>query len=223
MSVHLQRELDKLRKQILALGALVEDNLQRSLQALSTGDTALAQRVYDGDEEIDHQEVVIEEECLKILALHQPVAIDLRFVVALLKINNDLERVGDQAVNIANKVEVAARAAHVSVLRVFEGVMVEKVFWMLRESLNALVNMDPALARRVRAADDEVDALKAEARETFLRAIQQSPDEARLLLAMFGAARNLERAADLASNIAEDVIYMVEGTIVRHAKTQDKE
>lgn len=223
MSVHLQRELDKLRKQILALGALVEDNLQRALQALATGDNDLARRVYDRDEEIDHQEVAIEEECLKILALHQPVAVDLRFVVALLKINNDLERVGDQAVNIANKVEVAARAAQVSVLRVFEGAMVEKVFWMLRESLNALVNMDVGLARRVRAADDEVDQLKSEARETFLQAIQKSPDQARLLLAMFGAARNLERAADLASNIAEDVIYMVEGTIVRHDRAGDKE
>ncbi len=223
MSVHLQRELDKLRKQILALGALVEDNLQRALQALATGDNDLARRVYDRDEEIDQQEVAIEEECLKILALHQPVAVDLRFVVALLKINNDLERAGDQAVNIANKVEVAARAAQVSVLRVFEGEMVEKVFWMLRESLNALVNMDVGLARRVRAADDEVDRLKSEARETFLQAIQKSPDQARLLLAMFGAARNLERAADLASNIAEDVIYMVEGTIVRHDRANDKE
>lgn len=223
MSVHLQRELDKLRKQILALGALVEDNLQRALQALATGDNDLARRVYDRDEEIDQQEVAIEEECLKILALHQPVAVDLRFVVALLKINNDLERAGDQAVNIANKVEVAARATQVSVLRVFEGEMVEKVFWMLRESLNALVNMDVGLARRVRAADDEVDRLKSEARETFLQAIQKSPDQARLLLAMFGAARNLERAADLASNIAEDVIYMVEGTIVRHDRANDKE
>ena len=223
MSVHLQRELDKLKKQILALGALVEDNLQRALQALSTGDNNLAQHVYERDEEIDQQEVAIEEECLKILALHQPVAVDLRFVVALLKINNDLERVGDQAVNIANKVEVAARFTHASVLRVFEGAMVEKVFWMLRESLNALVNMDSALARRVRLADDEVDKLKAEARETVLAAIQQSPDQARLLLAMFGAARNLERAADLASNIAEDVIYMVEGNIVRHDGKHDKE
>jgi phosphate transport system protein len=94
---------------------------------------------------------------------------------------------------------------------------------MLRESLNALVNMDSDLARRVRLADDEVDKLKGEARETFLDAIQKSPDQARLLLAMFGAARNLERAADLASNIAEDVIYMVEGTIVRHDRSNDKE
>jgi len=223
MSVHLHREIDKLKKQILALGALVEDNMQRSLKALATGDTDLARRVLDIDEEIDRQEVLIEEDCLKILALYQPVAVDLRFVVALLKINNDLERVGDQAVNIANKVEVAARSGPLPVLRVFEGAMAEKTFWMLRESLNALVNMDSALARTVRASDDQVDALKAEAREAFLKAIQQSPDKARVLLAMLGAARNLERAADLASNIAEDVIYMVEGVIVRHEKNREKE
>ena len=223
MSVHLHRELDKLRKQILALGALVEDNLQLALRALAGGDTALADKVLERDEEIDRQEVVTEEECLKILALYQPVAVDLRFVVALLKINNDLERVGDQAVNIANKVPVMSGAGASSVLHVFEGVMVDKTLWMLRESLNALVNMDVELARRVRATDDEVDALKSEARETFLRAIQEAPDQARTLLAMFGAARNLERAADLASNIAEDVIYMVEGKIVRHSRGEDGE
>ena len=223
MSVHLHRELDKLRKQILALGALVEDNLQLALQALACGDTALADRVLERDEEIDHQEVVIEEECLKILALYQPVAVDLRFVVALLKINNDLERVGDQAVNIANKVPATSGASTSSVLHVFEGVMVDKTLWMLRESLSSLVNMDVKLARKVRATDDEVDALKSAARETFLRAIQEAPGQARTLLAMLGAARNLERAADLASNIAEDVIYMVEGKIVRHSRGEDSE
>ncbi len=223
MSVHMHRELDKLRKQILALGALVEDNLQLALRALASGDTALADQVLERDEEIDRQEVVIEEECLKILALYQPVAVDLRFVVALLKINNDLERVGDQAVNIANKVPVMSGAGASSVMHVFEGVMVDKTLWMLRESLNALVNMDVELARKVRATDDEVDALKSEARETFLRAILAAPDQARTLLAMFGAARNLERAADLASNIAEDVIYMVEGKIVRHSRGEDGE
>ncbi|HSW46525.1 MAG TPA: phosphate signaling complex protein PhoU [Phycisphaerae bacterium] len=220
MSVHMHREIDKLKKHILALGALVEENVQLSLKALSTGDKSLADRVLDRDEEIDRKEVAIEEECLKILALYQPVAVDLRFVVALLKINNDLERVGDQAVNIANKVEITARAGNASLLHVFESVMVDKALWMLRESLNALVNMDTGLARKVRATDDEVDNLKGEAREAFLREITKKPDHARTLLALFGAARNIERMADLACNIAEDVIYMVEGNIVRHGGNQ---
>ena len=158
MAQHLHREITNLKKKILSLSALVEEAVKTAVRSIAQSDVALATYVIDHDFEIDQMEVEVEEECLKILALHQPVAIDMRFIVAVLKINNDLERIGDLAVNVAEQGEYLAAHEKVSIAFDFAG-MSEKVQSMLRKSLDALVNMDPELAHTVCASDDEVDAI----------------------------------------------------------------
>jgi phosphate transport system protein len=217
MSVHLQREIDGVKKSILALCAIVEDQVQASVEALLDRNVELAKSVEQRDDDIDRREVEIEEECLKILALHQPVAIDLRFIVAAMKINNDLERIGDLAVNIARKAE--SFAAEPSMPIPFDiGGMWEKTHAMLRDSLDALVNMDGALAADVCRRDDEVDRIKREIRVGAEEQIRREPQNVRPLMRLLAVSRNLERIADCATNIAEDVIYMSEGRIIRHNK-----
>ena len=215
MSVHLQRAIDQLKKDLLSLCALVEEQTQIAVRALLSRDDELAHEAVCRDLEIDQREVEVEEECLKILALYQPVAADLRFIVAALKINNDLERIGDLAVNIAHKAITFACGQPMEIPFDLAG-MWEKTQAMLRDSLDCLVNLDPALANAVCARDNEVDALKRAIRLKAEEMIRQNPERAPILLTLVAASRNLERIADHASNIAEDVIYMVEGRIVRH-------
>jgi phosphate transport system protein len=215
MSILLLRELESLRKYILSLGALVEDNLDQAVRALQHRDSDVARTVEEKDEKVDRLEIDVEEECLKILALHQPVATDLRFIVAVMKMNRDLERIGDQAVNIAHKALRLAGEAPPPVSVDFES-MAASARRMVRESLDAMVNLDCEQARRVRSADDVVDEAKQAVHDTVLEALRREPVHAEAMLAMLGAARNLERVADLATNIAADVIYMIEGDIVRH-------
>jgi phosphate transport system protein len=215
MSVHLQREIDRVKKSILALCAIVEDQVQASVKALLDRDVALAKSVEGRDDDIDRREVEIEEECLKILALHQPVAIDLRFIVAAMKINNDLERIGDLAVNIARKAQSFAAEPSMPIPFDIAG-MWEKTHAMLRDSLDALVNMDGQLAADVCRRDDEVDRIKRDIRVGAEEQIRREPQNVRPLMRLLAVSRNLERIADCATNIAEDVIYMIEGSIVRH-------
>jgi len=215
MAVHLQKELDKVKKRILSLGALVEERVHLAAKAIETKDRELCDEIIRQDHDIDEMEVEIEEECLKILALHQPVAIDLRFIVSVIKINNDLERIGDQAVNIAQ------RMAFIATRRPFElsfdyVKMAEKAQDMLRKSLDALVNFDLDLAFKVLTLDDEVDRIKNEAYDHIKDEIQRNPDRVGYLINMLLVSRHLERLADHATNIAEEVIYLVEGDIVRH-------
>jgi phosphate transport system protein len=176
----------------------------------------VAESVAGRDAEIDQAEVEIEEECLKILALYQPVAIDLRLVVAALKINNDLERIGDLAVNIARKAVAFAHEPPVEIPFDIAG-MWEKTQAMLRDSIDALVTLDSALAHQVCARDDEIDQLKHEFRIRAEELLRQYPQRVSGLLRLLAVTRNLERIADCATNIAEDVIYMCDGRIVRHA------
>ena len=219
MSVHLQKEIEKLKKMTVSLGADVEDNLHKAVQSLETRDMVLGEKIIAADRAIDLREVDLEEECLKILALHQPVAIDLRFVIAVLKINNDLERIGDLAVNISEKAVFLASQPPTDIPFDFSG-MAEKAKAMLRNSLGSLVNMDTVLAHAVCAADDEVDAINREMYDLVQDGIREDMDKMERLIHYLGAARHLERVADLATNIAEDVIYMVDGEIIRH-KTED--
>ena len=215
MSVHLQRAIDQLKKDLLALCALVEEQTQIAVQALLTRDEERAHEAICRDLEIDQREVEVEEECLKILALYQPVAADLRFIVAALKINNDLERIGDLAVNIAHKAITFAGGQPMEIPFDLAG-MWDKTQAMLRDSLDCLVNLDSALANAVCVRDSEVDALKRAIRLKAEEMIRRNPERAPTLLTLVAVSRNLERVADHASNIAEDVIYMVEGRIVRH-------
>ena len=216
MSVHLQREIDKLKKSLLSLCALVEDQVQSAVQAVLNRDEAMAREIVDRDLKIDHLEVEVEEECLKTLALHQPVATDLRLIISALKINNDLERIGDMAVNIARK--AVGLAAEPPVELTFDLTeMWSKTHAMLRDSLDSLVNMDSALAYNVCVRDDEIDAMKHAFRVEMEDRIRHNPENVKQYLRLMAISRNLERIADLATNIAEDVVYLVEGRIVRHA------
>lgn len=215
MAIHLQREIERLKKQILTLSAVVEDNVQKAVKAISDRDERLAHRVIDRDFDIDQMEVEVEEECLKILALHQPVAIDLRFIIAVLKINNDLERIGDLSANIAERAASISKQERVESPYDFP-VMSQKVQAMLHMALDSLVNLDSKLAHQVLAADDEVDAINRSMYERVQRHIHQSPDKMDTLIQMLAVSRNLERIADHTTNIAEDVIYMVDGEIIRH-------
>ena len=161
MPIRLQKELDKLKKRILSLGAMVEEHVDMAIKAVETKDRKLAISTIEADKKVDENEVEMEEECLKVLALHQPVAVDLRFITAILKINNDLERIGDEAVNIAERAEYLASRPPLTVPFVYK-VMSEKTRAMLKRSLDALVNLDLDLAYRVRLQDDEVDDINRE-------------------------------------------------------------
>ncbi|TVS20734.1 MAG: phosphate transport system regulatory protein PhoU [Planctomycetaceae bacterium] len=217
MSVHLHRAVDKLKQDLLSLCALVEDQAQRAVRALLDRDLHAAKEVQRRDAEIDQREVEVEEDCLRVLALYQPVAGDLRFIVAALKINNDLERIGDLAVNIARKAATFASLTPMEIPFDLAG-MWRKTQAMLRDSLDSLVNLDTALAENVCLRDDEVDRCKRNIRLKCTEMIRQDPDLTAALLTLMAASRNLERIADQATNIAEEVIYMVEGKIVRHSE-----
>ncbi len=219
MSVHATRAIDHLKKVLLQLGTRVEETLRRAVESLERRDYDLAMQVIDTDRVIDEMEVDVEEECLKLLALFQPVAADLRFIVAVLKINNDLERVGDLAVNIAERSAYLAKQKPVTIPFDFKA-MTEKAQWMLKGALDALVNSDPERAWAVIAGDDAVDAMNREMYTLVQDGIRKNPDQMNSLLHMLSISRHLERVADQATNIAEDVIYMVEGEIVRHRVEQ---
>ena len=222
MTVHLQRELETLKKRILHLGAMVEERVRMAISAIHTKDADLAERIIRDDREIDALEVEIEEDCLKLLALHQPVAVDLRFIVAVIKINNDLERIGDEAVNIAERVANIARRAPFA-LPFDYGLMAEKTEAMLKSSLDALVNMDSRMARGVCLADDEVDTLKGEIYDAVKGLIVDHPTRVGYLINSLLVSRHLERIADHATNIAEEVIYLTTGEISRHCRDQQEQ
>jgi len=215
MTRHIERQIEHLKERILRVGTLVEEAISRSISAVINRDVSLAQRVMASDEAIDRMEVEVEEECLKILALYQPVAADLRFVVAVLKINNDLERMGDLAKNIAKRVAQLEDAGPLDLppeIRTMAALAEE----MVRECLAAVVDGDPVLARRVREQDDAVDAQRQRVRKRLLDGIKAGPDRVEALLRLNSITKHIERIADMATNVAEDVIYMVEGEIVRH-------
>jgi phosphate transport system protein len=215
MTKHFRKELETIKKRILTLGSMVEDLVHDSVQAVERVDAELADEIIKKDSEIDETEVDIEEECLKVLALHQPVAVDLRFIIAVIKINNELERIGDQAVNIAQRVQVIAKRPKPPFWFDYSE-MGEKAQKMLRMSLDALVNMDVDLAYRVITMDDEVDQIKSEAYDKIKQAIQDLPERVGYYINLLLISRHLERLADHATNVAEEVIYLVEGEIFRH-------
>jgi phosphate transport system protein len=215
MSIHLQREIEKLKNRLLSLCAVVEDQVQTAVEALLRRDEDMASEVERRDTDVDQREVEVEEECLKMLALYQPVATDLRLIVAVLKINNDLEQIGDLAVNIARKAAAVAVEPPIEIPLDIAG-MWKKVQAMLRDSLDAMVEMNPELAEAVHARDDEVDRMKRDMRAKIEEVARQRPEMMGRLLRFLAVSRNLERIADYSVNIAEDVLYMVNGKIVRH-------
>lgn len=219
MPVHLQRDLDRLKRDILELGGLVEEAVAGALTAFIERRRDLALQVMEGDRRIDLEEVVVEEECLKILALHHPVAHDLRFIVAVMKVNNDLERMADLAVNLAERAAVVAVEDPLPLQLDFPA-MGRRVRAMLRESLDALVKVDLGLARKVLASDDEVDDMNRAMFNAVQQYMQEDPEAISRAVHYISASRHLERIADLSTNVAEDVIFLVSGEVVRH-RTED--
>jgi phosphate transport system protein len=215
MTKHLTRDLEGLERRLLLLAGEVEEAVRRSIRALLDRRIELAERVIDGDDEIDRHEVELEEECLKILALHHPVASDLRFIVACLKIETDLERIADLAANIAERsVSLAARSALPVPPRIRE--MVEGCAHMLRASIDAFVRGDAELARRICDEDALVDRANRLIIQELLDAMHREPACIDQGVELISVSKSLERIADHATNIAEDVVYLVEGDIVRH-------
>ena len=219
MSVHFFRELENLKKRILSLDAMVEERVRMAIKAIDTRDGNLAAKIIAADREIDETEVEVEEECLKILALYQPVAGDLRLITAVIKITNDLERIGDEAVNIAERVSNIARRVPVTVSFDYM-LMAEKAEFMLKSSLDALVKLDADLAYKVCLLDDEVDVMNRAVYDKVKDAIPDQPEGAGYLINFLLVARHLERIADHATNIAEEVIYMIKGVISRHPEVR---
>lgn len=219
MSKHLERDLGALEHDILAVSALVEEMIGKACRAIREGRSDLAREVIESDPAVDKREVHIEESCLKILALHQPVAIDLRRAASILKINNDIERIADLAVNIAQRAEFLDLGAHFAAPKALHQ-MAEVATGMVRDALDSFVNLSPKAARRVCLMDDRVDAFNVEVTNKVYKVMRSDPQWIEPSMAYFATARDIERIADHATNIAEDVIYLVEGEIARHGRKQ---
>jgi phosphate transport system protein len=221
MPKHLQRDLDSLQRDLLTEASLVEEAVHKAVNALQRRDVELARQVIAGDSRIDQEENRVEEAALKILALHQPVAIDLRRITAALKINTDLERMADLAEAIAERVLELASFFPIPIPDKLQA-MTDLTTAMVRESIDSFVNLDTRQALRVCRMDDEVDHYNRDIIEGLVRLMQTSSDKVESGLSLFSATRHLERIADHATNIAEDVVYLVEGEIVRHRPLQDE-
>jgi phosphate transport system protein len=218
MPVHLMRETDKLKKMILSLAAQVEENLRNAVRAVIDRDQSLAYRAIETDRTIDVAEVEVEEECLKILALHQPVAHDLRYIIAMIKINRDLERIGDLAVSIAERaIQMISKPRPHTTFDLAR--MCELCQLMVKNSLDSMINRDVNAARKVwLSGDDEIDTMMAGSFDKVEAEIREHPENTESLMNILSVSRSLERISDHATNIAKDTIYMVEGEIVRHRK-----
>ena len=215
MQRHFHDELDTLKQTLLAMGGLVEDQIRRVMRALLERDDALAHDVIERDRQVNQYDVEVDEKCVELLALHQPAASDLRFITTAMKIVTDLERIGDQAVNIAQRAielhQEPQLKPYVDLPR-----MAEMAQRMVKESLDAFVARDTALARAVCAEDEAVDALKEQIFRELLTFMMEDPRTVSRAIRVILISRFMERVADHATNIAEMVIYMVEGKMVRH-------
>jgi phosphate transport system protein len=215
MPRHFHEELEALKQTLLAMGGLVEDQIRRAMRALLERDDALAQEVIDRDRQVNTYDVEVDEQCVELLALHQPAAGDLRFITTAMKIVTDLERIGDQAVNIAQRVLELNREPqlkpYIDLPR-----MADRAQRMVKESLDAFVAGDTALARQVCGEDAEVDALKEQIFRELLTFMMEDPRTVSRAIRVILISRFMERVADHATNIAEMVIYLVEGKMVRH-------
>jgi phosphate transport system protein len=208
-------ELEKLNKKLLKMSAMVEERVRGAAQVIETKDRDAIQSIILSDYEVDEQEIEIEEDCLKILALHQPVAKDLRFLITVIKINKEMEKIGDIAVSIARRVQNISKFKHAGAVSYDFSLMSEKAILMLKKSIDALVGGDAKLARSLFVDDDEVDAMKDRCYEDIKERIKNDPAHPGYHINTFLLGRHLERIADRAVNIAEEVIYLVEGTITR--------
>jgi phosphate transport system protein len=220
-----ENELDSLKQEILKMGAKAETMIQKSIQALVQRDRSYTQDIPALESEVNNLQLDIDDRCSKLLALRQPMAHDLRFIIAAMKIDSDLERIADQAVNITEHTEILLQYPEVKPLIDIPR-MAEIASWMLRDALDAFVEHDAAKARKIVLRDDEVDELKDQVIRELLTTMISDPKTIKPGLQLVLIARNLERIADHATNISEDVVYMVEAKDIRHhaeEKMEDRE
>lgn len=221
MSQIFLKEIESIKARVLSLGTLVEENLYRAVQSVETKSAPLAKEVMEKDKEIDDVEIHLEEEILKILALHQPMATDMRYLVAVLKVNDELERIGDLAVNVAERAEALAEQAPIEMPFDY-GTMSQRVCEMLKKSIDSLIHLDRDRAREVLSLDDEVDEIHSKMYSLVKEGIKVNIDHWDQLSNYLSISKHLERIADHAESIAEDIIYLIDGVIVRHNRDSIK-
>lgn len=221
MSVHLQADLNVLHKDLLSMSAAVEEMIHQAVAQLSEPSIDDAKALMERDTDIDRWDVVIEENCLKMLALHQPVAIDLRRITTVLKLVAELERVADLAVNISERACGLLDAPEVVVPDELKE-MAQHAVNMLHRAIDAYVALDSRMAREVCSEDDEIDDANQSLINYLIGQMHAQPDRLDALLHLFSAVRQVERVADHATNIAEDIVYLVEGRIIRHARKLER-
>ncbi|WP_437227413.1 phosphate signaling complex protein PhoU [Planctomicrobium sp. SH661] len=222
MSVHMQLDLSELHRDLLSMCARVEDMIHRAVGQLSAPDYEETRQLMNEDTDIDRWDVRIEDACLKILALYQPVAIDLRRITTVMKVSGELERVADLAVNIAERASGLLNSPQVTIPEQLTQ-MAERAVNMLHRSIDAYVDLNSELARRVCLEDDQIDEMNKGLIHQLIEYMHRSPDQLDALLHLFSAVRHVERVADHATNIAEDIVYLVEGRIIRHARKLEGE
>ena len=215
MSKHMHRDVEALEQVLLAQSSIVEQMIAKAYQALRELRGDLIHELLEEEEQVNRREVWIEEECLKILALHQPVAVDLRRVATVLKINTDLERIADLAINIGERAQSLVGHPDFRMPSNLDQ-MAEVATSMVHNSLDAFVHLDVDAARNICMLDDEVDDLNREVISEMRRHVESNPSDIEPALHFYSASRHIERIADHATNIAEDVIYLVDGEIARH-------
>lgn len=222
MERHFHQELETLKEQLLRMGGRAEAIVNKAVEALKRRDVELAHAVFEDDRFLDQMEIDIEERCVSLLALQQPMAGDLRFITAALKISNDLERVGDHAVNIA---EGAVALAGMPQLKPLVDIprMADLALAMLREALDAFVHRDSATARRICLRDDDVDDLNRQLFRELVSYMIEDPSTVSRALELIRVAHNLERVADMATNVAEEVVFIAEARIIKHRHEERQE
>jgi phosphate transport system protein len=213
----MQNDLNDLHRDLLSMCARVEDMIHRAVGQLSAPDFEQTRQLIQDDIDIDRWDVRIEDACLKILALYQPVAIDLRRITTVMKVSGELERVADLAVNIAERACGLLNTPQVAIPDQLK-VMAERAVNALHHSIDAYVDLNSELARQVCMEDDQIDEMNKGLIEQLIEYMHRSPEQLDALLHLFSAVRQVERVADHATNIAEDVVYLVEGRIIRHAR-----
>lgn len=210
------REIARIKKRLLDLGALVEEQVKMSKQALLTGDVELARKVLETEDQIDQLEVDLQEECFKVLALHQPVAVDLRFLVAVLKFNNDLERIADLSANNAKRAIKLAGLGVTTLAYDFEE-MATIARQMLQLALTAFVDIDADATAEIFSFEKTINKLHKQNTKIIQKTLTENPQESEALIHQLVISRNMERIGDLATNLAEEIIYVARGEIVRHS------
>lgn len=221
MYQYLEEELDQLKARIIKMGSLVEEQISTAIKGLLEGDISVVQKVTDGDEQVDKFDVKIDKHCQRIFALTQPVAVDLRLIMTALKINNDLERMGDIAVNIAHRIEPLAN--HKDLLLEFKiDEMAAVVQRIVKGSIDSFVNIDTELAVEIIKLDDVVDDMEKDMFDAVVERMRQDSNLIEACSYILSLAKNFERLADHATNVAEDVIFLTDAKFIKHKKNIDK-